>query len=118
MAEDRLSHVKQIAALFLEKGDHELGVVAGVGFLVADHEAEPFSAPETIGEVLDVLLEIGDGNAFLVEVDTLSAARDAGHEGEISAIPAHHLDNKATPRGHCRLFDFVHSFDNGIQSGV
>ena len=118
VAEDRLPDIEEIAPLFLEERNHELGVVTGVGPLIANHQAEAFSVPEAFDEVLDVVLEVGNGHPLLVEIDPLGATREACHQGEVSAVPAHDFNHKTTPRGNRRLFDLVDRLDDGVEGGV
>ncbi len=69
VAEDGLADLEEIAALFLEERGHERGRVGRVGHLVADDEAEAFAPLEALDEVVEVVLEIGQGDAFLVQID-------------------------------------------------
>ena len=76
----------------------------------------PFRKP--FDEVLDVFLEVGDGYPLLIEIDSLGAAREPSHQGEVAAVATHHLDHEATPRRYRRLLDLVDRFDDRVERSI
>ena len=72
-----------------------------------NHQAETFTSFEALDEVVDVDLQIFEGQALLRQVDPLGTAGKATHETQVAAVVPHHLNHEAAPGGHGRLFDLV-----------
>ena len=96
MSEVHRADVEQTAPFPREERCHELGRVVLFGVFTSDQEAEGGTLDKARPQVVEVLLESFERDAFLWEVDLLGAGRETGHQGEVAAIAAHDLDDEAT----------------------
>ena len=96
----------------------EVGVVDFVGILVADHQTQSLATFEAFAEGFDVLLQILEGNAFFVDINTFGSGSQPAHQGQITTPVSHYFDHKAAPRGNRGLFDFIDRVHDIIQGCI
>ena len=65
------------------------------------------------------LLRHGLGRRIrLRQDDDLGSARDPGHEGDVTALASHHLDEKRPPVGGGGGLETIDRFEGNVQGGV
>ena len=100
LAEDHLAGVEQALALLLEQPAQELAGVHRAGPLVHHREEEPLPDPEAGDHPLDVVGQLLERDALLVQVDPHRAPGQPTQQGQVAAEAAHRLhDEAATGRG-------------------
>ena len=104
--------------LLLEEAAQEVAGVHGVAPLVADRQEEPLARGEAVDHPCDVVGQLRERHALLVQVHADRAARDPAHQREVAAVPAHGLDHEAAPCGGTGVPDAVHGLDDVVERGV